>query len=109
MSLELEHVFYTYGAGGPEESHALKDVSLIVPEHSFVGLVGHTGSGKSTMVQVMNGLLKPTSGRVLVDGFDLSDKSKEVRESFIFSYNHQKRYANGYEQLIKERKDMLLN
>ena len=91
MSLELEHVFYTYGAGGPEESHALKDVSLIVPEHSFVGLVGHTGSGKSTMVQVMNGLLKPTSGRVLVDGFDLSDKSKEVRErrkqvGLVFQY-----------------------
>lgn len=91
MSLELEHVFYTYGAGGPEESHAIKDVSLQVPDHSFVGLVGHTGSGKSTLVQLMNGLLKPTSGRVLVDGFDLSDKSKEVRErrkqvGLVFQY-----------------------
>lgn len=91
MSLELEHVFYTYGAGGPEESHAIKDVSLQVPDHSFVGLVGHTGSGKSTLVQLMNGLLKPTSGRVMVDGFDLSDKSKEVRErrkqvGLVFQY-----------------------
>lgn len=91
MSLELEHVFYTYGAGGPEESHAIKDVSLQVPDHSFVGLVGHTGSGKSTLLQLMNGLLKPTSGRVMVDGFDLSDKSKEVRErrkqvGLVFQY-----------------------
>lgn len=91
MPLELENVFYTYGAGGPEETHALKDVSLRIDDHSFVGLVGHTGSGKSTLVQLMNGLIKPTKGRVLVDGFDMSDKSKEVRErrkqvGLVFQY-----------------------
>ena len=91
MPLELENVFYTYGAGGPEETHALKDVSLRIEENSFVGLVGHTGSGKSTLVQLMNGLIKPTRGRVLVDGYDLADKSKKVRErrkqvGLVFQY-----------------------
>ena len=91
MSLELQNVSYIYNAGGLEETRALTDVSFTIPDHSFVGLVGHTGSGKSTLVQLMNGLLKPTSGRVLVDGFDLSDKSKEVRErrkqvGLVFQY-----------------------
>ena len=91
MSLVLENVSYIYGEGGLEESKALDQVSLSVPDHSFVGLVGHTGSGKSTLVQLMNGLLKPSTGRVLVDGFDLADKSKEVRErrkqvGLVFQY-----------------------
>ena len=91
MSLVLENVTYIYGEGGLEESKALDNVSLSVPDHSFVGLVGHTGSGKSTLVQLMNGLLKPSTGRVLVDGFDLADKSKEVRErrkqvGLVFQY-----------------------
>lgn len=91
MSLELQNVSYIYNAGGLEETRALSDVSFTLPDHSFVGLVGHTGSGKSTLVQLMNGLLKPTSGRVLVDGYDLADKSKEVRErrkqvGLVFQY-----------------------
>lgn len=91
MSLVLENVSYIYGEGGLEETRALDDVSLSVPDHSFVGLVGHTGSGKSTLVQLMNGLIKPSAGRVLVDGFDLADKSKEVRErrkqvGLVFQY-----------------------
>lgn len=91
MSLVLENVSYIYGEGGLEESKALDQVSMSVPDHSFVGLVGHTGSGKSTLVQLMNGLLKPSTGRVLVDGFDLADKSKEVRErrkqvGLVFQY-----------------------
>lgn len=91
MSLVLENVSYIYGEGGLEETKALDNVSLSVPDHSFVGLVGHTGSGKSTLVQLMNGLIKPSHGRVLVDGFDLADKSKEVRErrkqvGLVFQY-----------------------
>lgn len=91
MSLVLENVTYIYGEGGLEETKALYDVSLTVPDHSFVGLVGHTGSGKSTLVQLMNGLLRPSQGRVLVDGYDLADKSKEVRErrkqvGLVFQY-----------------------
>ena len=91
MSLVLEHVSYIYGQGGLEKTAALRDVSLTVPDHSFVGLVGHTGSGKSTLVQLMNGLLKPSDGRVLVDDYNLADKSKEVRErrkqvGLVFQY-----------------------
>ena len=91
MSLVLENVTYIYGEGGLEETKALHDVSLTVPDHSFVGLVGHTGSGKSTLVQLMNGLLRPSQGRVFVDGYDLADKSKEVRErrkqvGLVFQY-----------------------
>lgn len=91
MSLVLENVSYIYGEGGLEETKALDSVSLSVPDHSFVGLVGHTGSGKSTLVQLMNGLIKPSHGRVLVDGFDLADKSNEVRErrkqvGLVFQY-----------------------
>ena len=91
MSLVLENVTYIYGEGGLEETKALHDVSLTVPDHSFVGLVGHTGSGKSTLVQLMNGLLRPSQGRVLVDSYDLADKSKEVRErrkqvGLVFQY-----------------------
>lgn len=91
MSLVLENVSYIYGEGGLEETKALDNVSLSVPDHSFVGLVGHTGSGKSTLVQLMNGLIKPSHGRVLVDGFDLADKCKEVRErrkqvGLVFQY-----------------------
>lgn len=91
MSLVLENVSYIYGEGGLEETRALDNVSLSMPDHSFVGLVGHTGSGKSTLVQLMNGLIKPSAGRVLVDGFDLADKSKEVRErrkqvGLVFQY-----------------------
>ncbi|MDO4281776.1 MAG: energy-coupling factor transporter ATPase [Peptococcaceae bacterium] len=79
MSLELKNVYYTYNAGGPEETHAINDVSFTIPDHSFVGLVGHTGSGKSTLVQLMNGLLAPTRGEVVVDGVNINDKGKEVR------------------------------
>ena len=91
MSLVLENVSYIYGEGGLEETKALDNVYLSEPDHSFVGLVGHTGSGKSTLVQLMNGLIKPSHGRVLVDGFDLADKSKEVRErrkqvGLVFQY-----------------------
>ena len=72
MSLVVEHVSYTYMAGGPYESHALRDISLTIEDGEFVGLIGHTGSGKSTFVQHLDGLLLPTSGRVLVDGVDVT-------------------------------------
>ena len=71
MSLVIENVNYVYMSGGPYETHALHDISLTIEDGEFVGLIGHTGSGKSTLVQHLNGLLKPTSGRILVDGLDL--------------------------------------
>ena len=57
MSIKLEHVTYTYGTGSPFEKTALQDVSLEIKEGEFIGIIGHTGSGKSTLVQLLNGLL----------------------------------------------------
>jgi energy-coupling factor transport system ATP-binding protein len=75
--LTVEHLTHTYSVGTPFERVAVDDVSLRVGQGEFVALIGHTGSGKSTLIQHFNGLLAPTSGRVLVDGQELF-KSKEV-------------------------------
>lgn len=71
MSLELDHVNYTYGTGSAYEMHALKDVSLEIPDGQFVGIIGHTGSGKSTLIQHFNALMQPTSGTVKWNGEDV--------------------------------------
>ena len=72
MSIELKQVSHTYSEGSAFQSVALKNISLKIEDGEFVCLVGHTGCGKSTLVQHLNGLLKPTSGQVLVDGEDLN-------------------------------------
>lgn len=69
--LKLEDVSYVYQKGSPFEKEALKNVNITVEDGEFVGLIGHTGSGKSTLIQLFNGLLKPSSGRVLIDGVDI--------------------------------------
>ncbi len=78
-TLRLENVSYTYGQGTPFEIKALDDVTLSVREGSVTGIIGHTGSGKSTMVQLFNGLERPTAGRVLLDGEDIWDKKNKKR------------------------------
>ena len=70
MSIVIEHLNYVYMQGGPYETKALDDVSLTIHDGEFVGLIGHTGSGKSTLVQHLNGLILPTSGQITVDGMD---------------------------------------
>ena len=67
-AIEIEHVSFVYGAGTPFETKALDDVSFSIRKGSITGLIGHTGAGKSTLVRLLNGLEKPTSGRVLVNG-----------------------------------------
>lgn len=78
--LTLEHISYIYGARTPFEVKALDDVSLTVREGSVTGIIGHTGSGKSTLVQLFNGLERPTSGRVLLDETDIWEKPKEIKK-----------------------------
>ncbi len=78
--LTLEHVSHIYGEGTPFEIRALVDVSLSVREGTVTGIIGHTGSGKSTMVQLFNGLEKPTAGRVLLDGKDIWAEPKKMRD-----------------------------
>ena len=70
-SLKLEHVGYTYNPGSAYEMHALKDVNLEIPQGQFVGIIGHTGSGKSTLIQHFNGLIRPTEGHIYFEGQDI--------------------------------------
>ena len=79
MSIVIEHLNYVYMQGGPYETRALDDVSLTIHDGEFVGLIGHTGSGKSTLVQHLNGLILPTSGKITVDGMDLAEKGTDRR------------------------------
>ena len=79
MSIELKNVTYIYMPKTPYERIALEDVTLTIEEGSFTAIAGHTGSGKSTLVQHLNGLLKPASGEVLVDGVSLHGKNKEEK------------------------------
>lgn len=76
--LELKNITYVYGKGAPYEIKALDDVSLTFEEGKITGLIGHTGSGKSTLVQMLNGLLRPDSGQILLDGKDIWADPKKI-------------------------------
>lgn len=71
MSIKLENVYYTYSPGTAYEIHALENVNLTIPDGQFIGMIGHTGSGKSTLIQHFNGLIRPTQGKVLYNGEDI--------------------------------------
>lgn len=77
--IEVKNVSYTYMSGGPFETAALKNVSLSLEDGGFIGLMGHTGSGKSTLVQIIGGLEKPTEGSVVIDGQTLHSKECDMR------------------------------
>ncbi len=95
MALILDHVTYEYGSGTELLVRALDDVSLVIPDGQFIGLIGHTGSGKSTLVQHLNALLVPTSGNIYYNGEDIHDKDfsrKRLRSKIglVFQYpEHQ--------------------
>lgn len=91
MRIEVKDLTHIYGEGMPFETVALQDVSFTVEPGTFVGLIGHTGSGKSTLIQHLNGLLKPMSGKVLADGVDVTEKSDISRSlrrkiGLVFQY-----------------------
>ena len=93
--LTVENLTHTYGAHSPFEKHAVRDVSLEIQEGELLGIIGHTGSGKSTLIQHLNGLLRPHGGRVLLDGTDIWEKPKKIRDvrfrvGMVFQYpEHQ--------------------
>ncbi|WP_028254662.1 energy-coupling factor transporter ATPase [Veillonella magna] len=95
MSIVLDNISYVYGAHTPYEKKALDGVTLEIHEGEFLGIIGHTGSGKSTLVQHLNGLLHPASGKVTVNDVDLADKTEEARNmrhtvGMVFQYpEHQ--------------------
>ena len=78
--IKLRDVSYVYMSGGPFEKIAVENVNLELKKGEFVGLIGHTGSGKSTLVQLMSGLVKPTSGTVEIDGDTLHEKGTDMRK-----------------------------
>ena len=78
--IKAENVSYTYMKGGPFEKKALEDISFNINDGEFVGLIGHTGSGKSTLIQIISGLLRPTDGRININGEYLYEKSSDMRK-----------------------------
>ena len=98
MPLEVKNVEYIYSPNTPNASVALKGVNLTIGEGEFVGIIGHTGSGKSTLVQLLCGLMAPTKGQILIDGVDINNKetAKDMRKKLrlqvgmVFQYpEHQ--------------------
>lgn len=95
MIMKIENLNYIYNENTPFEKKALDNINLEIDQGEFIGLIGHTGSGKSTLVQHLNGLVKPTSGRIIIDGVDITEKKsnlKEIRQKvgLVFQYpEHQ--------------------
>ncbi len=89
--IETKDLTYIYGEGTPFEKVAVEDVSIAIEKGEFVGVIGHTGSGKSTLIQTLNGLIRPTSGQVLLDGKDIWAEPKKIRSvrfrvGMVFQY-----------------------
>ncbi len=95
MSIIINNLTHIYSIGTPYEKKALDNINIQIDDGEFVGLIGHTGSGKSTLIQHLNGLLKPTRGKIIVDGLDITKKNvklKKIREKvgLVFQYpEHQ--------------------
>lgn len=95
MSIKIENLSHIYNAGSPFEARALDQINLEIQQGEFVGLIGHTGSGKSTLTQHLNGLLKPSEGKLYINGVDMTDKNikmSEIRKKvgLVFQYpEHQ--------------------
>jgi energy-coupling factor transport system ATP-binding protein len=91
MAIQVEHLTHTYLPGSPFSATAIHDLTLSIQDGEFVGVLGHTGSGKTTFVQHLNGLLKPTEGRVIVDGTDITQKGVKLLDvrrnvGLVFQY-----------------------
>ncbi|NBI16808.1 energy-coupling factor transporter ATPase [Neglecta sp. X4] len=89
--LETRNLTYKYGIGTPFEKTAVEDVSIEIERGEFLGVIGHTGSGKSTLIQMLNGLIRPTSGQVLLEGKDIWAEPKKIRDvrfkvGMVFQY-----------------------
>lgn len=99
MSIELKNVMYTYSPGTSYEIHALKNINLQIPDGQFIGVIGHTGSGKSTLIQHFNGLIKPTSGVISYNGEDIWTEKYDRRKlrsevGLVFQYPEHQLFEN---------------
>ena len=100
MSIVMQNISYTYMKGTPYEREALKDLSIQIDAGEFVAIIGHSGSGKSTLVQHMSGLLQPFSGKVQIEGVDISGKAAEVKAAkrkigLVFQYPEHQLFAES--------------
>lgn len=89
--IQIQHLTHTYGIGTPFQRSAVEDMSFDIYEGEFLGVIGHTGSGKSTLIQHLNGLLKPTQGQILLNGRDIWEDPKKIRDvrfrvGLVFQY-----------------------
>ena len=113
--LQIQNLQYVYSAGTPFEHKALDDVSFSVERGEFIGVIGHTGSGKSTLMQQLNGLLKPTSGKVILDGKDIWEDKKSTRQArfrvgLVFQYPEYQLFEETvYKDIAFGPKNMGLN
>ena len=105
MSIEVKNISYIYMPKSPYERLALDDVTITIPEGEITAIAGHTGSGKSTLIQHLNGLINPSSGSVLVDGVDIAGKGKDARAArrlvgMVFQYPEHQLFEETVEQDI---------
>lgn len=105
MSIEIKNLTHTYMAGTPFEMKALDNVSIKIEDGEFIALIGHTGSGKSTLIQHINGLLKPTSGQIIIDGIDITDKKIKLagirkKVGLVFQYSEYQLFEETIEKDI---------
>ena len=103
--LEINNLSFTYGTGTAFEKKAVNDVSLKIEQGEFIGIIGHTGSGKSTFIQMLNGLIKPTQGQVLLDGTDIWANPKQIRKvrfrvGMVFQYPEYQLFEETVEKDI---------
>ena len=105
MSIVIENLTHIYNEGLPFESKALDDITLEIKSGDFVGLIGHTGSGKSTLIQHLNGILKPSSGRILINEFDITEKNLNLTDirkkvGVVFQYPEYQLFEETVEKDI---------
>jgi energy-coupling factor transport system ATP-binding protein len=105
MSIKIENLTHVYMKGSPFEKKALDDVSLTINDRDFLALIGHTGSGKSTLIQHINGLLKPHAGKIIVDDLDITEKKvkmSDVRKKvgLVFQYPEYQLFEETIEKDI---------
>lgn len=97
----LEHIGYTYSVGTPFEYTALDDVTAHIRDDRITGVIGHTGSGKSTMMMLLNGLVKPTKGKVYLDGYDINSTAKELYSDWLKRPEYQNMRKSTAKKTIK--------
>ncbi|MBF4695816.1 energy-coupling factor transporter ATPase [Fusibacter ferrireducens] len=101
MSISIKHLSHIYDYGTPNETVAIENINLEIEHGEFIGLIGHTGSGKSTLIQQLNGLLKPSKGTILVNGLNITEGLSNLDKT-------KKRSKSEQRKLAKERKRKLL-